>query len=267
MNEFINIKNIKLFVNDNPKSLLINKKLIKLLEQNNFNIVNDNFDLGIAIGGDGTFLKMVHDSNYNSNIYYIGINTGTLGFAQEINGDNINEFVGLLKTKSFKIENIGILETKIDFNNNIHNFYSLNEVVIRNTNLKLTRLNVVIDNHKLEDFAGDGLLISSSFGSTGHNLSIGGAIVYNTFPTLQITPIAPLNSKCYRNILNSIIIPQNIKIELEPINDNNLLITSDGDNNNFNNIKKIDIILKDKTIKCLRCLDYNFIKKVNEKLI
>ena len=33
------------------------------------------------------------------------------------------------------------------------------------------------------------------------------------------------------------------------------------------NVIKIETIMKDKTIKCLRNKDYNFIKKINEKFI
>jgi len=40
--------------------------------------------LGIAIGGDGSFLRMVKNTNFDSNPYYIGINAGTLGFMQEV---------------------------------------------------------------------------------------------------------------------------------------------------------------------------------------
>ena len=46
----------------------------------------------IAIGGDGSFLKMVKQANFNSNPYYIGVNTGTLGFLQEIKPDKLEEF-------------------------------------------------------------------------------------------------------------------------------------------------------------------------------
>ena len=35
----------------------------------------------------------------------------------------------------------------------------------------------------------------------------------------------------------------------------------------YDNVIKIETIMKDKTIKCLRNKDYNFIKKINEKFI
>ena len=49
-------------------------------------------ELIISIGGDGSFLRMIKENNFNSDIYYIGINAGTLGFAQEVSIDNIDEW-------------------------------------------------------------------------------------------------------------------------------------------------------------------------------
>ena len=53
-----NINKIKIFSNHTQSSKPIEEELIKLLQENNFELTED-FDLGIAIGGDGSFLKMV----------------------------------------------------------------------------------------------------------------------------------------------------------------------------------------------------------------
>ena len=109
-----NINKIKIFSNHTQSSKPIEEELIKLLQENNFELTED-FDLGIAIGGDGSFLKMVKQTNFNSNPYYIGINTGTLGFLQEIKPDKIKEFVESLNQNNYKFDEIGVLETKILF--------------------------------------------------------------------------------------------------------------------------------------------------------
>ena len=78
------IKRIKIFANKNDKSLSLKDEVANKLIENDFEIVDNNFDLGIAIGGDGSFLRMIKDNNFDSDTYYIGINAGTLGFAQEL---------------------------------------------------------------------------------------------------------------------------------------------------------------------------------------
>lgn len=262
------IKTIKLFCNDNAKSLAIKELISEKLIANNYSIVNENPDLCLAIGGDGSFLRMVKANNFKSEPLYVGINAGTLGFLQEIKIDDIDDFIYKINNNLFKIDEIGIQETKIVTTYNTSIFYSLNEIVLRDRDLNTTKLNINVNNAKLEKFVGDGILISTSTGSTAYNLSFGGAIVANNLHTLQVTPIAPLNSKSYRSLINSIIIPENTFITIIPEKENiNLLVTIDGDNNVYNNVEKIETFVNKKRINCLRLENYNFFEKINEKFL
>ena len=167
-----------------------------------------------------------------------------------------------VKKETYKVEEIGIQEIEVKYKDGLSRFYSLNEIIVRDKNWKVVRLNIKIDGDLLEKYIGDGLLIATSTGSTAHNLSFGGSIVYNTFDTLQITPIAPLNNKSYRNLINSVIIPTKNKITIEPnSNDNNLLITIDGKNVFLNEVEKINVVINNKCINIIRKSDYNFIVK------
>ena len=262
------IRKIRLFVNDNDKSRHIYDIIYKKLIENDFEITEDNFDLGIAVGGDGSFLRMIKKCNFNSDALYIGVNSGTLGFAQEVNIEQIDEFIEDLKEGNFKVDEIGIEEITITTDNNKERFYSLNEIVIRQKELNVAVLNISIDDVFLEKFVGDGILISTSFGTTAYNLSFGGSIIFNTFHSLQITPIAPLHNKVYKSLTNSIVIPQKKIIKVVPEeNKSDLLITIDGENKVFDNVKLIEATVDEKRIKCLRRLDYDFFEKVNEKFL
>ena len=262
-----NIKKFRLFVNDNDKSReaadIVNSKLCEA----GFKSVKKDYDLAIAIGGDGSFLRMVKATNFNSNVLYIGINAGTLGFAQEVSIEEIDKFVDELKNNNFKVDNIGVQETKVITDDSDSYFFSLNEIVIRQKELNTVVLDVKIDDVFLETAVGDGLLISTSFGSTAYNLSFGGSIVYNTFHTLQITPIAPLNNKSYRSLLNSVILPENKVISLLPQRNRDLLITIDGENKYYENVIKVETVVDKKRINCLRRKGYNFVEKINEKFL
>ena len=262
------IKNIKLFVNKNNQSLETAKLIKDKLISNGFIIDDNKYDLAIAVGGDGSFLRMVKQNNFTSDIYYIGINSGTLGFMQEVKVEEIDKFIEELKNNKYKVEEIGIQETIVNCKNSSSRFYSLNEIVVRDKNLKVVKLDINIDNDLLERFLGDGILIASSSGSTAHNLSYGGSIVYNTFTSLQITPMGPINSKVYRSLINSVIVPDKKEIILKPEeNHKNLIVTVDGENNVYNNVDNITTKIEDKKIKCLRLSHYNFPEKINEKLL
>lgn len=262
------ITKIKLFPNQkNKKALEIATYLQQELEKNGYKIVDTFYDLAIAIGGDGSFLRMVKECNFNEQIYYLGINAGTLGFAQEIYPKDIESFLQRLKKEDYKIESIGIEETTIRTKDLENKFYSLNEILIREKRLNTAHLNILIDDNILEKFVGDGILISTSFGSTAYNLSFGGSIVYNELHTMQITPVAPLNSKSYRVLQNSVIIPEQRKVKLISTSRNkNFILTIDGENHIYNHVVEIEIIVKRK-IKLLRMNEYDYTKKINEKFL
>ena len=251
------IKRIRIFSNNNKKSLGIKDILISKLEEKGFIIDEFNYDLGIAVGGDGSFLRMIKESNFNSNIFYIGVNAGTLGFAQEVDVRDIDKFISDLKNNNLIYEELGVLENSVYTKDSVSRFYSLNEIVVREKNLNTVKLKIEIDNHLLEKFAGDGILISTSFGSTA----------YNVFHSIQLTPIAPLNNKSYRNIINSVVLPQNKVIKISPVKTKDLLISVDGENNIYTDVLYVQTVIQNKIIKCLRNKEYNFIDKINEKFI
>ena len=262
------IKRVRLFVNHNNKSRQVEKEVREALLEEQFEITEDmDFDLGIAIGGDGSFLRMVNESGFHNNALYVGINAGTLGFAQDVRIEDIRSFVEKVKKNEFYYEDIGVQEVTIESKEGITTFQSLNEVVLREEELNTTHMDVYIEDVLLENFVGDGILISTSFGSTAYNLSYGGTIVDNAFDTLQITPIAPMNNKTYHSLTNSLVIPSDKRITIVPdVESSNMLVTTDGRNNYYTSVTKIETSIKNH-IHLFRQKDYNYIRKINDKFI
>lgn len=211
---------------------------------------------------------MIKKCNFNTNVLYVGINSGTLGFAQEVNTLEIDDFIEDLKNNKYKVDDIGIEEINVVTGEGTLNFCALNEIVIREKDLNVANLDISIDDTFLEKFVGDGVLISTSFGTTAYNLSFGGSIIFNTFHSLQITPIAPLHNKVYKSLTNSIVIPEKKVIKIVPKEDkNNLLLSIDGENRIVSNVTKIECTINNTKIKCLRRMNYDFFEKVNEKFL
>ena len=263
------INKVKLFVNDNEKSNIVAKDLELELLKYGFKVVNRGaYDLAISIGGDGSFLRMVKETKFNEDIYYIGVNSGTLGFLQEIDIKDTVDFVKRLNSDEYKIEEISVQETKVITEDNVYHYDSLNEIVVRNRDFNVLRVPVYVDDELLEDFSGDGLLISTSTGSTAYNMSFGGSIVYNTLSTLSITPIAPLNNKVYKTLFNSVIVPGNRVITLVTSKEyKDMFIQIDGVNKLIDNVIKVETKIDGKSIKCLRMNDFHFIKVINNKIL
>ena len=262
------INRVCIFPNDNEEANKLALETTKLLKQYHFEVVNGNYDLAIAIGGDGSFLRMLKENNFNTNIYYVGINAGTLGFLQEIKPSEIELFIARLNNNDFKKEEISIQETIVKSKNGTDSFLSLNEIVIRDKDLNTTKLNVFVDDNLLEAFVGDGLLISTSIGSTAYNLSFGGSIVYSDLHTLQITPIAPLSSKVYHSLINSVLVPESKVITITPHNDkNNYVIFHDGTSKNYRSVISIVTKIGNQKISCLRMNNYSYSTIINEKFL
>ena len=261
------IKKIKLFFNDNEYSIKIFKEVKEKLIAKGYEIVDNDYDLAIAIGGDGSFLRMVKNTQFNPNIYYIGINTGHLGFLQEIKPKNIDRFIECLSNNQIRYDCIGIQKTNVMYEGKKETFSSLNEIFIKEKELGVIRLKLFISREEVENYVGDGMIICTSIGSTAHNLSYHGAIVHHNLHTLQITTQGALNNSVYRNVPNSIIVPETEEILLVPEIPSSFNIRVDGDNHLYENVECIKTGISEEKIKILRMHDYSLSRRINEKFI
>lgn len=170
---------------------------------------NKNACLNLVIGGDGTFLNAASQSDFSS-IPFLGINTGHLGFYQEVQPEKIEDFIKDYSEGKYFIEDLSVLESKVGNKT----FNSLNEVVIKSNKNQLVRMKLLIDGNFIENFSGDGLLISTPHGSTAYNLSCNGAILHQSLKGYQLTPIAPVFSSLNRSLRAPIILPQTAETEI-----------------------------------------------------
>ena len=96
------MKRVKLFVNHTEKARKVASELEQELIKNDFSF-SHRPELGISVGGDGAFLRMVKQCHFNENMYFVGIHAGTLGFLQEIDVTRMKDFVTHLKENDYKI--------------------------------------------------------------------------------------------------------------------------------------------------------------------
>lgn len=164
------------------QTLISKKILFKTFELENM----ENFgDFTLAIGGDGTFLKVARFySEWKTPV--MGINIGRLGFLSQVEGLNeeFNFLIDDIINGDFYIEERMMLESQ----NNI----ALNDFVIKGTEQSRTsKLYLEINDKEVCDYIADGLIISTPTGSTAYGLSAGGPIVYPTMEAITIIPICP----------------------------------------------------------------------------
>ncbi|MGO3018304.1 MAG: NAD(+)/NADH kinase [Anaerococcus sp.] len=259
-------KKINIFKNRSRYTKNVYNQTKNILRDYGFEVTN-NFDkraeLNLVIGGDGTFLNAVGMSNF-SDIPYIGINTGHLGFYQEISPDKIEDFVKSYSQNNYKVEQLTILEAYLG-NKRLN---SLNEIVVKSKKNQLVRLKVFIDNNFIENFSGDGLIICTPHGSTAYNLSCNGSILHQSLEGYQLTPIAPVFSSLNKSLRSSIILPHSANIEIVVAKRDMHHITYIFDGKEFNvKNNKIKITVSNKKIKKLILNKNHYWTNIKNKLL
>ena len=254
--------------NDLEKSLYTKELLTKKLEENNFLVsskLEENTELIISIGGDGSFLKTIQDFKFPS-VPMVVINTGHLGFFAEFDPDEIDEFIELYKNNDFTIQEVHPLKGSICTKESSKDIYAVNEIVIKSVCSRTLHLDLRVNENKIQNFSGDGMLISTPIGSTAYNYSAGGSIIDPSLDTLQLTP---MNTIVYRSFTSSIVLSAKSTISIVPEYrfENSILVVVDGNEYRFNDITDIHIVRSDLKLKLLRRSDFEFWKRASEKFL
>ncbi len=264
-------KNIYVCSNKREVSIKTAMELRVKLEKAGFN-VQENLDektaLIISVGGDGATLNAIHDNNFPQ-VPIVGVNTGTLGFFQEIHPDQLDEFIDHYINDKYVLQPMSTVKATIKTTNATHIRRGLNEVVITGGRPKAVHIDINIDNNFIEKYSGDGIIISTPAGSTAYNYSIGGAIVDPRLKLLQITPIAPFNTTAYRSFTSSLLLPPDLPIQIIPEEGRNSIISviSDGIDQDYDDVEEIKIEFANEVVNLLRFESYEFWNKVKSKFL
>jgi len=215
---------------ENPEAKEAKKKLVSMYGQNSA----ENSDYIVPIGGDGLLLKTLHNLN-KLNKPFFGINYGSIGFLMNniINKD-LNETISNSKKSYLK----PLKMTAISIDNKKFEAYAYNEVsIMRQTHLA-SKIKIKINNIiKMEELICDGVLVSTSAGSTAYNLSAHGSILPLDSNILALTPISAFRPRRWRGALLS----ETNKIEFNVLDNKDRSSSVTADNFEFRNIDKVNI--------------------------
>lgn len=225
-----------------------------------------------CLGGDGALLRLMRTYGFPE-APIVGVNTGHLGYFQEIEVDDLDVFFERLVNKDFLIqEYIGVDVDVYGEEGQIHHCVAINEVVIRGEGERLMHLQINIKGRDITKFSGDGVLICTPAGSTAYNYSLGGAVVDPSVDMLQITPMAPVNNTAYRSFISSIIMPADTPIVITPDEPTpgdghkNVVVIEDGGIIANGNVRKVVLTVSSRKAKIVRLKTYDFWAKVKDKI-
>ena len=191
-------------------------------------------DIIVALGGDGFMLSTIHKF-MKKQIPIFGMNLGTVGFLMnEYDDKNLPE--RLSQCKPIKLHALGIQAETM--NDGECSALAVNEVsLLRETRLA-SKIRIIIDNiERMEELICDGILISTSAGSTAYNLSANGPIIPLGTGLLALTPISAFRPRRWRGAL----LPENTVIRFEVLDPKIRPVSVSADFTEIRNIVSVEV--------------------------
>ena len=230
-------------------------------------IDNDNPDVVFSIGGDGTFLKTVHKYfDKLDKISFVGINSGTLGFFYDFVKEDIPEIMKLISKEKFTPREYPLLCAKAKYENESKEVFAINEIRIENP-FHTISCNVLVDDELLESFRGNGLVVSSSLGSSGYNKSLGGSLIDHDLCALEITEVAGLQNRVTSSLHNSLILSGNKKIVFNNIVSPSILGYDHLSIQDEEELQEVVIGYSDKKVKIIYKDNHSYTQRIRKSFV
>ncbi len=187
-----------------------------ILEDKSYeNTTKDIFNLIISIGGDGTALKAMK-LGWTYSVPVLNLGSGRVGYL-------VNSFENIDVNKLVESDFNNFKKRVPIIQNNDEREPAFNEIVlIKNSPTRM--LDIQIETYEQEvKLRADGIIISTSMGSTAYNYSAGGPIVQTSIDSLIITPISP-----FTKFPRSIVLDKHSEIKITVLKNQDFSVQFDG---------------------------------------
>ena len=201
-------------------------------EYDQFNLASYNpsgkFTLVVSLGGDGTALKAMKLAFSFRQFDVLPVGSGRIGYlVSPIESFNsiLDEYLQPLVNRTLSESHLGdnYIKRRPILQNGDYKLPAFNEVVIiKNSPTRLLDLLIETYDQKVK-LRADGIIISTSLGSTAYNYSAGGPIVHNDIDSIVVTPISP-----FSKFPRSIVLSDKSKISVTIPKNQNYAIQFDG---------------------------------------
>jgi NAD+ kinase len=169
-----------------PQGLELKDNLTDWFRPKGVEVVEEDPDLVISLGGDGTMLRAAQVA-HRADVPLLGVNFGSLGYLTEVDpGEEIPALERIVAGRH-SIEERMMLACRTGTDS----YIGLNEVLVeRSSPHRLVRLGVRIGGEHLAAFNADGVMVSTPTGSTAYALSAGGPVVDPRAQCLLVVPVS-----------------------------------------------------------------------------
>ncbi len=184
------------------------------------------FDLLVAVGGDGTMLRSGHLCA-SSNTPILGINLGHFGFLIEIREHQWQDYIPRLLEGDYWLEKRMMLRAEQWRDDQMLGSWEvLNEVVVsRGKIMRPVNLHTNVDGKFLTTYVADGLIAATPTGSTAYALAAGGPILPPDLRNILLVPVAP-----HLSIDRAIVLAEGSSVSIIVHTDHEAVLSGDGQN-------------------------------------
>ena len=177
-------------------------------------------DAIVVLGGDGLMMRA---ANSYPDVPLLGINFGKVGFLALVERREWRKALEALVGGDFAIQSGSTLEaTLIRDNREIESDWAINDVVIRG-GVRMIEVELYIDQHYVNTYPGDGMIVATAHGSTAYGMAAGGPILTAGVRGFALVPIS-----CHSPIRTPLVAPEEALIELLLANDRPASLILDG---------------------------------------
>lgn len=225
-----------------------------------------NCDCLLSIGGDGSFLGAARTFR-DYPILMAGIHLGELGFLNSITVEDAALRLDQILARHYTEESRLFLDSILKHEDGSQEWLTsvLNDVVIGHNEIgQLARLNLSVNGHLIQEYASDGLIVSSPTGSTGYALSCGGPVMGPGDDRMIVIPICAHTLQRFAIVLKC---SDTVEVTAPP-REMNLCISLDGSEScPFKTTDRLFIKGANKPIRFIRFADQDFFGTITKKLV
>lgn len=215
---------------DKPKTVALTEEFLRKIAGTDVVIDEENPQLVVTIGGDGTLISAFHKYSHLLNtVRFIGIHTGHLGFYTDWRDYELDDMLEGLKHDKGESISYPLLDVRVQYRDQTETkrFLALNEVVLKKVDGTMV-CDVFVKDELFETFRGDGICVATPTGSTGLSKSLGGAVIHPRTEAIQLTELASVNNRVYRTLGSPMVIAKDEWIVVEAADQNGLILSVDN---------------------------------------
>ena len=179
---------------EKPEAVKARAELVRAAERLGLACADAPFaaDAVVALGGDGTILRAVHEF---PGVPVLGFNLGGLGYLSSVGAREFGRALGELAAGRYAVNERTMLQVRRGRGDEAippKAYKALNDVVIvREMSGHAAVLDLAVDGRAATRYMADGLVFATPTGSTAYSLSAGGPVLMPDSASFAVTPMNP----------------------------------------------------------------------------